>query len=42
VPAGEHLTHVVVGSTVVAANRSGTISPGDRSGSVTVRATVGS
>jgi hypothetical protein len=42
VPAGEHLTHVVVGSTVVAANRSGTISLGDRSGSVTVRATVGS
>lgn len=40
VPAGEHLTHVVVGSTVVAADRSGTIDLGDRHGSIALRATV--
>ena len=39
-PAGEHLTHVVVGSTVIAADRAGTIDLGDRHGSMTLRATV--
>lgn len=41
-PAGEHLAHVVVGATTIAANRAGTIDLGDRHGTVTVRATVAS
>jgi hypothetical protein len=39
-PAGERLAHVVVGGTVVAADRAGTISLGDRHGTVDVRATL--
>jgi hypothetical protein len=39
-PAGERLAHVVVGSTVVAADRAGTIDLGDRHGPVKVRATL--
>jgi hypothetical protein len=41
VPAGEHLTRVVVGSAVIAADRSGTIDLGARRGRLAVRATVG-
>ena len=41
VPAGERLTHVVAGSRVIAANRSGTIDLGALHGTVLVRATVG-
>ena len=40
-PAGERLLRVLVGSTAVPADRSGTISLGDRAGAVSVRATVG-
>ncbi len=40
-PAGQRLLRVVVGSTVVAADRAGTIDLGGRHGSVAVRATVG-
>ena len=40
-PAGQRLLRVVVGSTVVAADRAGTIDLGSRHGSVAVRATVG-
>jgi hypothetical protein len=40
-PAGERLLRVLVGSTAVAADRSGTIELGDHSGAVAVRATVG-
>jgi hypothetical protein len=39
-PAGERLAHVVVGSTVVAADRAGTIDLGDRHGAIRVRATL--
>jgi hypothetical protein len=39
-PAGEHLLRVVVGSTRVAADRSGTINLGDRHGTIVVHATV--
>jgi hypothetical protein len=41
-PAGQRLVHVVVGSTVVEANRSGTIELGTRHGKVALRATVAS
>ena len=40
-PAGEHLVRVVVGGTVVAADRAGTIDLGDRHGTVELRATIG-
>jgi hypothetical protein len=40
-PAGEHLVHVTVGSTVMTADRAGTIDLGSRTGTVAVRATVG-
>jgi hypothetical protein len=40
-PAGEHLVHVTVGSTVVTADRAGTIDLGSRTGTVVARATVG-
>ena len=40
-PAGERLLRVLVGSTVVAADRGGMIDLGDRSGALSVRATVG-
>jgi hypothetical protein len=40
VPAGERLAHVVAGSTVVAADRAGTIDLGDLHGQVEVRATL--
>ncbi|HZT91405.1 MAG TPA: hypothetical protein VFA05_05125 [Gaiellaceae bacterium] len=40
-PAGQRLAHVVVGTSIVAADRAGTIDLGDRQGSVVVRATVG-
>jgi len=39
-PAGEHLSRVLVGSTTVAADRAGTVDLGDRHGTVAVRATV--
>jgi hypothetical protein len=41
-PAGERLLRVLIGSIPVAANRVGTIDLGDRKGSITVHATVGS
>ncbi len=40
-PAGERLVRVLVGSTVVAADRAGTIDLGTRHGSFAIRATVG-
>jgi hypothetical protein len=39
-PAGEHLARVLVGATVVTADRAGTIDLGERHGSVVVRATI--
>jgi flagellar biosynthesis regulator FlbT len=39
-PAGEHLVRVLVGGTVVAADRAGTIELGDRHGAVELHATI--
>jgi hypothetical protein len=41
VPAGEHLTHVVVSGKVIAADSAGTIDLGTLHGALTLRATVG-